>query len=271
MENQLTQRSQGSVVVQDRQGIRLDATSASRKSYTASPMSGVILVIEDEKDLVAALEYNLEREGYQTRSSLTGRGGLELAEQEPVPDAVVLDLMLPDISGIEVCRQLRGNKRTQHVLVLMLTAKGEEIDRVVGFEVGADDYVVKPFSVRELMLRVRALLRRQQRDEPEGSEVAFGRLRLDSGGHRAWVDDQEAVLTALEFRLLTTLLTRRGRVQTRERLLQDVWGIEADVTTRTVDTHVKRLRQKLGGAGEYIETLRGVGYRFKESPTGTGA
>ena len=142
---------------------------------------------------------------------------------------------------------------------------------MVGFEVGADDYVVKPFSVREVMLRVRALLRRQQRDEPEGSEVAFGRLRLDSGGHRAWVDDQEAVLTALEFRLLTTLLTRRGRVQTRERLLQDVWGIEADVTTRTVDTHVKRLRQKLGGAGEYIETLRGVGYRFKESPTGNGA
>jgi two-component system phosphate regulon response regulator PhoB len=271
MENQSTERPQTSVLMQDRQGIRLDATSVSRKSYMASPMSGVILVIEDEKDLVAALEYNLEREGYQTRSSLTGRGGLELADQDPVPDAVVLDLMLPDISGIEVCRQLRVNKRTQHVPVLMLTAKGEEIDRVVGFEVGADDYVVKPFSVREVMLRVRALLRRQQRDEPEGSEVAFGRLRLDSGGHRAWVDDQEAVLTALEFRLLTTLLTRRGRVQTRERLLQDVWGIEADVTTRTVDTHVKRLRQKLGGAGEYIETLRGVGYRFKESPTGNGA
>jgi two-component system phosphate regulon response regulator PhoB len=268
MENQLSAFSQPGAILQDNQGIRLDATSVSRKAYMASPMSGVILVIEDEKDLVAALEYNLEREGYQTRSSLTGRGGLELAEQDPVPDAVVLDLMLPDISGIEVCRQLRVNKRTQHV---PLTAKGEEIDRVVGFEVGADDYVVKPFSVREVMLRVRALLRRQQRDEPEGSEVAFGRLRLDSGGHRAWVDDQEAVLTALEFRLLTTLLTRRGRVQTRERLLQDVWGIEADVTTRTVDTHVKRLRQKLGEAGEYIETLRGVGYRFKESPTGNGA
>jgi two-component system, OmpR family, phosphate regulon response regulator PhoB len=234
-------------------------------------MSGVILVIEDEKDLVAALEYNLEREGYHTRSALTGRAGLDLADQDPVPDAVVLDLMLPDISGIEVCRQLRGGKRTAQVPVLMLTAKGEEIDRVVGFEVGADDYVVKPFSVREVMLRIRALLRRQRREEPEGNEVAFGRLRLDSGGHRAWVDDHEAVLTALEFRLLTTLLSRRGRVQTRERLLQDVWGIEADVTTRTVDTHVKRLRQKLGGAGEYIETLRGVGYRFKESPVGNGA
>lgn len=271
MENQLIERPEPSVAMQDHPGMGLDATSLSRKSYRAGPMSGIILVIEDEKDLVAALEYNLEREGYQTRSALTGRGGLELADRDPVPDAVVLDLMLPDMSGIEVCRQLRVNKRTQHVPVMMLTAKGEEIDRVVGFEVGADDYVVKPFSVREVMLRVRALLRRQQRDEPEGSEVVFGRLRLDSGGHRAWVGDQEAVLTALEFRLLTTLLTRRGRVQTRERLLQDVWGIEADVTTRTVDTHVKRLRQKLGEAGEYIETLRGVGYRFKESPSGTGA
>jgi two-component system phosphate regulon response regulator PhoB len=234
-------------------------------------MSESILIIEDERDLVAALEYNFEREGYQVKSAVTGRSGLTLAEQDPPPSAIVLDLMLPDISGIEVCRQLRSMRRTQHVPVLMLTAKGEEIDRVVGFEVGADDYVVKPFSVRELMLRVRALLRRSQREEPETGEVSFGRLRLDGGGHRAWVDGEEAVLTALEFRLLTTLLQRRGRVQTRERLLQDVWGIEADVTTRTVDTHVKRLRQKLGGAGEYIETLRGVGYRFRESPAGSDA
>lgn len=230
-------------------------------------MSESILIIEDERDLVAALEYNFEREGYQVRSAVSGQAGLSLSEQEPVPDAIVLDLMLPDISGIEVCRQLRAARRTQHVPVLMLTAKGEEIDRVVGFEVGADDYVVKPFSVRELMLRVRALLRRSQREEPESEALSFGRLRLDGAAHRAWVDDQEAVLTALEFRLLSTLLQRRGRVQTRERLLQDVWGIEADVTTRTVDTHVKRLRQKLGAAGEYIETLRGVGYRFRESPT----
>jgi two-component system phosphate regulon response regulator PhoB len=172
--------------VTDCRWIRLDVTGAPRGSCIAHAMSGVILVIEDEKDLVAALEYNLEREGYQTRSALTGRTGLELAEQDPAPDAVVLDLMLPDISGIEVCRQIRASKRTAQVPVLMLTAKGEEIDRVVGFEVGADDYVVKPFSVRELMLRIRALLRRQQRDEPDGNEVAFGRLRLDSGGHRAW-------------------------------------------------------------------------------------
>src|SRR6187399_1356462 len=160
-------------------------------------MSGVILVIEDEKDLVAALEYNLEREGYQTRSSLTGRGGLELADQDPVPDAVVLDLMLPDISGIEVCRQLRVNKRTQHVPVLMLTAKGEEIDRVVGFEVGADDYVVKPFSVRELVLRIRATLRRNEGKAPESTVVDFGNLRIDRDAHRVWVLDHEIELTAL--------------------------------------------------------------------------
>jgi two-component system phosphate regulon response regulator PhoB len=232
-------------------------------------MAEAILIIEDESDLVAALEYNFEREGYRVKSAASGQAGLALAAQEPPPDAIVLDLMLPDISGIDVCRRLRAERRTQQVPVLMLTAKGEEIDRVVGFEVGADDYVVKPFSVRELMLRVRALLRRSQRDGPEAEEVSFGRLRLDAGGHRAWVDDEETVLTALELRLLTTLLQRRGRVQTRECLLRDVWGIEADITTRTVDTHVKRLRQKLGGAGEYVETLRGVGYRFRQSPAGS--
>jgi two-component system phosphate regulon response regulator PhoB len=154
--------------------------------------------------------------------------------------------------------------------VIMLTAKGEEIDRVVGFEVGADDYVVKPFSVRELLLRVKAILRRRSSDsEPpvsEGSTIDFGKLKVDEGGHRVWVSGEEIRLTALEFRLLITFLARRGRVQTREVLLSDVWGIEAEVTTRTVDTHVKRLREKLGAAGAYIETLRGVGYRLKPRP-----
>ena len=234
------------------------------------PTERRVLVIEDEPDIRDLLTYNLQSGGFQVKTAETGQRGLAAFESF-TPDVILLDLMLPDVPGTEVCRRIRARTSGAQPAIIMLTAKGEEIDRVVGFEVGADDYVVKPFSVRELMLRIRALLRRQQRDEPDGNEVAFGRLRLDSGGHRAWVDDQEAVLTALEFRLLTTLLTRRGRVQTRERLLQDVWGIEADVTTRTVDTHVKRLRQKLGGAGEYIETLRGVGYRFKESPTGTGA
>ncbi len=229
-------------------------------------MSGVVLLVEDERDLVTTLEFNLEREGYTTRTAMSGRAALEAAKADPVPSVILLDLMLPDISGIEVCRQLRATPRTQNVPVVMLTAKGEEIDRVVGFEVGADDYVVKPFSVRELMLRLRAVVRRGGKDDATEGEQTFGRLRLDGAGHRAWVDDREVVLTALEFRLLSTLLSRRGRVQTRERLLQDVWGIEADVTTRTVDTHVKRLRQKLTAAGEYIETLRGVGYRFREDP-----
>jgi two-component system phosphate regulon response regulator PhoB len=222
-----------------------------------------ILIVEDEKDLCATLAYNLEREGYETEVAQSGRAAVESFERGPLPDLVLLDLMLPDISGTEVCRQLKMNERTRQVPVVMLTAKGEEIDRVVGFEVGADDYVVKPFSVRELLLRVRAILRRSQPAPAETQALVFGDLRLDLSGHRAWVAGDEVVLTALEFKLLHTFVTRRGRVQTREMLLSDVWGITAEVTTRTVDTHVKRLRQKLGAAGDYIETLRGVGYRFR--------
>jgi len=233
-------------------------------------MSALILVVDDERDLVATLTYNLEREGFATRSALTGQEALQLAAQEPVPDLVILDLMLPDIPGTDVCRRLRAEERTRRVPVLMLTARGDEIDRVVGFEVGADDYVVKPFSVRELLLRVRAILRRAEPEPAHPAELGSSRpelvcggLRVDPEGHRAWVDGEEVILTALEFKLLTTLLSRRGRVQTREQLLDDVWGIQADVTTRTVDTHVKRLRQKLGQAAGHIETLRGVGYRFR--------
>ncbi|MCE9576675.1 MAG: response regulator transcription factor [Deltaproteobacteria bacterium] len=229
-------------------------------------MLGLILVIEDEVDLATTLEYNLEREGYQTRVAHTGQGGLDAALKDPVPDAIVLDLMLPDIPGTEVCRRLREHERTRDVPVLMCTAKGGEIDRVVGFEVGADDYVVKPFSVRELLLRIRAILRRAQRVESEPEVLRFGRLRIDREAHRVWVDETELGLTALEFRLLAAFMARKGRVQTRDTLLSDVWGIEADVTTRTVDTHVKRLREKLGEAGAYIETLRGVGYRFRDQP-----
>lgn len=234
-------------------------------------MSGLILIVEDEEDLLGTLEYNLQREGYQTRTAVNGREALEEAFREPVPDMVLLDLMLPDISGTEVCRRLREEPNTRDVLVLMLTAKGEEIDRVVGFEVGADDYVPKPFSMRELMLRVRALLRRRQQEPGEVEQIHFGRLRVDLEGHRIWVDEEPVDLTALEFRLLTTLLERRGRVQTRSILLDDVWGIQAHVTTRTVDTHVKRLREKLGEAGDYIETVRGVGYRFRAKPEGAAS
>jgi two-component system phosphate regulon response regulator PhoB len=231
-------------------------------------LAELILIADDEKDLVKTLEYNLQREGYQTRSALDGQTALKKAALEPVPDLILLDLMLPDISGIEVCRRLRQADATMGVPVLMLTAKGEEIDRVVGFEVGADDYVVKPFSVRELLLRIKAILRRVHADGGETEPMTFGPIRLDPAAHQAWVDREEIRLTALEFRLLKTLMDRRGRVQSRDALLSDVWGIDADVTTRTVDTHVKRLREKLGPAGRYIETLRGVGYRFAQQPDG---
>jgi two-component system, OmpR family, phosphate regulon response regulator PhoB len=227
---------------------------------------GLILIIEDEVDLATTLEYNLSREGYQTRLAHSGQDGLDAATRDPMPDAIILDLMLPDVSGTEVCRRLRESDRTRTIPVLMCTAKASEIDRVVGFEVGADDYIVKPFSVRELILRVRAVLRRLQRNETEPPVVVFGRLRVDHEAHRVWVDEQEISLTALEFRLLHAFVARKGRVQTRDTLLSDVWGIDAEVTTRTVDTHVKRLREKLGDAGAYIETLRGVGYRFRDQP-----
>jgi two-component system phosphate regulon response regulator PhoB len=230
-------------------------------------MSGLVLVIEDEIDLATTLEYNLRSEGFKTRVVHNGREALTAALAEPIPDIIVLDLMLPDMAGTEICRRLREHDKTRDVPVIMCTAKGEEIDRVVGFEVGADDYVVKPYSVRELVLRIRAQLRhRGQRAEGEPSLLKFGKLEIDRDAHRVWVDKAELSLTALEFRLLAQFMTRRGRVQSRDALLSDVWGIDADVTTRTVDTHVKRLREKLGDAGAYIETLRGVGYRFKSDP-----
>jgi len=229
-------------------------------------VSPLILIVDDEADLVATLDYNLRREGHETRSAATGREALAAAAASPAPDLVILDLMLPDISGTEVCRRLRAAEATRAIPVLMLTARGDEIDRVVGFEVGADDYVTKPFSVRELLLRVGAILRRAQPEASEPGAITFGRLRLDPDAHRAWVDGEEIALTALEFRLLRTFLGRRGRVQSRETLLSDVWGMSPEVTTRTVDTHVKRLREKLGPAGAYIETLRGVGYRFRDAP-----
>ncbi len=230
-------------------------------------MAQLVLIIEDEKDLLVTLEYNLKREGYRTRTATTGREALLAALGTETPDVVLLDLMLPDMPGTEVCRRLRENERTRRMPIVMLTAKTDEVDRVVGFEVGADDYVAKPFSIRELLLRVRAILRRAQpvSQEESGQAHQLGRLAIDVAAHRAWVDKEEVSLTALEFRLLRTLLERRGRVQTREALLTDVWEMSPEVTTRTVDTHVKRVRQKLGVAGSYIETLRGVGYRFIEA------
>ena len=223
-----------------------------------------ILVVEDEADLREVLHYNLTRAGHDVR--LVARGSEALAAiRSERPDLVLLDLMLPDLSGTEVCRAIKQDPATRDIRVVMVTAKGEEIDRVVGFELGADDYVVKPFSVRELLLRVRAVLRRSESAHP-AAVFSTGPLKVDRDAHRAWLEGQELALTALEFKLLVTLWDRRGRVQTRERLLSDVWGIDAEITSRTVDTHVKRLREKLGPIGERIETVRGVGYRFSDEP-----
>ena len=220
-----------------------------------------ILVVEDEADLRQVIEYNLTAAGHEVFVSGSGAEGLRLA-REKKPEIALLDIMLPDITGLDVCRQLKSAADTKGILVMMLTARGEEIDRVVGFEIGADDYVVKPFSVRELTLRVSAVLRRGQTNDSQEQVIVFGALRMDREAHRAWVDGEELELTALEFKLLSILYDRRDRVQTRSVLLDVVWGIQADVTTRTVDTHVKRLREKLGAARDYIETVRGVGYRF---------
>lgn len=231
-------------------------------------MAETILIVEDELDLASTLEYRLQKDGYETVTAATGEEALAALAADPRPDLVLLDLMLPDMSGMDICRHIRREESTTELPVIIITARAEEIDRVVGFEVGADDYVCKPFSVRELVLRVKAQLRRARPGTRETRSLSFGRLKVNSDAHRTWVDGEERVLTALEFKLLQTFLTRRGRVQSRERLLDDVWGITADVTTRTVDTHVKRLRQKLGPAGRYIETLRGVGYRFADEPPG---
>ena len=230
-------------------------------------MSNLILIVEDEPDLVETLAYSLQRAGFQTVVAFSGYEALDQASRYDEIGLVLLDVMLPDLSGLEVCRHLKSDPKTRDVPIIMLTAKGEEIDRVVGFELGADDYVVKPFSVRELVLRVKAVLRRSTAPEAAAPPThSFGALELDTEGHRVWVSGEEIELTALEFKLLSTLLERKGRVQTRDRLLNDVWGYSIHVTTRTVDTTIRRLREKLAKAEAYIETVRGVGYRFASKP-----
>jgi two-component system, OmpR family, phosphate regulon response regulator PhoB len=223
-----------------------------------------ILVIEDEQDLQRILDYNLRKAGHEVHQALRGSEGLALA-QSLSPDLVLLDLMLPDLQGTEICKILKQGAETRAIPVIMLTAKGEEIDRVLGFELGVEDYVVKPFSVRELLLRIQVVLRHRQAST-DSTELRFGALRIDPGAHRAWVGGEEVHLTSTEFRLLITLYERRNRVQSRITLLEDVWGMQAEAETRTVDTHVKRLREKLGPAESYIETVRGAGYRFLGTP-----
>ncbi|MFT4626853.1 MAG: two-component system phosphate regulon response regulator PhoB [Myxococcota bacterium] len=234
---------------------------------------GPILIVDDEDDLRRLLDLNLRREGFETLTAATGAEALEHV-RTCQPELVVLDLMLPDMPGTEVCRRIRASPHLATTPIIMLTAKGEEIDRVVGFEVGADDYVVKAsFSMREFVLRVRAVLRRNAAgvapSPPEAAVVdalMFGPLAIDQAGHRVFVDGAEVSLTATEFKLLHALAAHPGQVQSRGNLLQDVWDMPPDLNTRTVDTHVKRLREKLGAAARHLETVRGVGYRFNAAP-----
>ncbi len=227
-------------------------------------MPELILIIEDEPDIASTLSYNLKKQGFSTLIAETGSAGLNLAQGLQTPDLILLDLMLPDTSGHVVCQKLREHRRTKAIPVIMLTARGEEEDRVAGFEHGADDYVTKPFSVRELIGRIRAVLRRCQNDaEAEIISIRAGIVRLDVDAHRVWVEDQEIELTAIEYRLLHTFVERKGRVQSRDQLIDNVWGLGTAITNRTIDVHIKRLRSKLGPvASDYIDTVWGVGYRF---------
>ena len=226
-----------------------------------------VLIVDDEQDLAELIDFNLRGSGFTTRVAHVGEAALTAAREQR-PDLVLLDLMLPDMSGMDVCRQLRAATLTRDVLIVMLTAKGEEADRIRGFEAGADDYVVKPFSVRELVLRLKAILRRGSPTQEGATPRVLGALKLDVGAHRFYVEGKEVALTALEFRLLEYLMTRPGRVQTREQLLEEVWGLSSSLETRTIDTHVMRLRDKLGPARALLETVRGVGYRIIDPSTG---
>jgi two-component system phosphate regulon response regulator PhoB len=225
-----------------------------------------VLIVDDERDLAELIGFNLRQSGFDTRIALTGEDALRMA-RERKPELVLLDVMLPDMSGLEVCRQLKASPATRDVPIVMLTARGEEMDRVAGFEIGADDYVVKPFSVRELVLRLKAILRRGPTTESSAPPLRVGLLRIEPTTHRCFIEDEELQLTLLEFRLLKHLMTRPGRVQTRDQLLEEVWGITSPLETRTIDTHVMRLREKLGPARAYVETVRGVGYRMVEPHT----
>ncbi|MEC7271779.1 MAG: response regulator [Pseudomonadota bacterium] len=223
-------------------------------------MTKKVFIVEDEPDLRDTLQYNFENEGFKVKSFPNGESFLETIKNDK-PNLVILDLMLPGISGLDVCRDLRMNEVNENVAVVMLTAKSEEVDRIVGFELGADDYVTKPFSVRELILRVKVLLKKRS-DDIDQNLLEFGPIAMNLDAHDVSVEGKNILLTALEFKLLKHLLKRKGRVQTRDQLLGDVWGYSSEVTTRTVDTHIKRLREKLGKPGELIQTIRGVGYRF---------
>jgi two-component system phosphate regulon response regulator PhoB len=221
-----------------------------------------ILVIDEDPDIRRVLDKALGLDGHEGLFAPSGAEGIELARRED-PDLVLLEWSLPDRTGAEVARTLKQAPGARDVPFVFVTRKGDEADRIRGFELGAADYVVKPFSARELALRVRAVLRRSE-GVTRGKSVAFGCLRIDAAAHRVWVEDREIELTLLEFKLLLALYENRDRVQTRAALLDRAWGLDVNITTRTVDTHIKRLRDKLGKAGAYVQTVRGIGYRFAE-------
>ncbi|OAG27847.1 response regulator transcription factor [Thermodesulfatator autotrophicus] len=221
-----------------------------------------ILIVEDEEDIARLVARTLEKNGHKTRIAPTLAKAQELIEQE-TPELVVLDLMLPDGDGLELCKYIRFKEQTE-IPVMILTAKGEEIDRILGFEMGADDYIVKPFSPKELALRVKAILKRVKQIEPPSSAINIGPLNIDPNSMKVKVEGKDVRLTRTEFNLLLTLIKARGKVLTREILLEKVWGYTFEGYARTVDTHVRRLRKKLGPCAEMIETVWGIGYRFKD-------
>ncbi|HEU5072056.1 MAG TPA: response regulator transcription factor [Verrucomicrobiae bacterium] len=222
-----------------------------------------ILVVDDEPEAVELVEFNLKGAGYEVATAGDGAEALNKARRIQ-PNLVILDVMMPEIDGMEVCKLLRRDPATSSIPIIMLTAKASEVDRVLGLELGADDYVVKPFSPRELVLRVKKLLERGKKAEVVKEKIVCGDLTIDIPRHAVLWKGKEIDLTATEFKLLSTLAQRRGRVQSRDTLLRDVWGYESLIDTRTVDTHMRRLREKIGPAAKYLDTIRGVGYRFIE-------
>ncbi|MBI4454844.1 MAG: response regulator transcription factor [Acidobacteria bacterium] len=227
-------------------------------------MANRILIVEDEKDIAELIGFHLSRAGFHTDVCHQAFTALESIRKSR-PSLVILDLMLPDMDGIEICKRLKLQEATQDLPVLILTARSGERDRILGLELGADDYVSKPFSPRELVLRVRAILRRMEGRGPSRAPLVLGPLTIDSDSHRVYLHNQAVDLTLIEFKLLEYLSRQRGKVARREDLLSEVWGYRYEGGTRTVDTHIQRLRNKLGTLGEWIETVRGVGYRFREA------
>ena len=222
-------------------------------------MKKLIYIVEDEPDLKDALVYNFQND-FKVESFGNGETCLEKIKKK-IPDLIVLDIMLPGMSGLDLCKKIRASEELSNIAIILLTAKGEEIDRIVGFEIGADDYVTKPFSVRELILRAKVILKKSTSDVEE-KLLEYASISMNLSAHKVTANGAEILLTALEFKLLKHLLKRKGRVQSRDQLLNDVWQLSTEVTTRTVDTHIKRLREKLGKSGDLIQTIRGVGYRF---------